>query len=128
MSAKGRSADFAVPLTPPVFHILLAVADSERHGYAIIKEVEARTGGKVVLSTGTLYQAIKRLLDDGLIEETSAAPGRGSDDGRRRYYRLTPFGREVAQAEVHRMAQLVDIAHQKKLVNLLTLPIGARTR
>jgi DNA-binding PadR family transcriptional regulator len=111
-----------------VFHILLAVADRERHGYAIIKEVEERTNGKVVLSTGTMYQAIKRLLDDELIEETDAAPGRGSDDERRRYYRLTAFGRKVAQAEVHRMAQLVDIADQKKLVNLLTLPIGAGTR
>ncbi len=128
MSATGRSAHSVIPLTPPVFHILLAVADCERHGYAIIKEVEERTGGRVVLSTGTLYQAIKRLLDDDLIEETNATPGRGSADERRRYYRLTPFGREVAQAEVHRMAQLVDIADQKKLVNLLTLPIGARTR
>lgn len=128
MSAASRSADSAIPLTPPVFHILLAVADGERHGYAIIKEVEERTGGKVVLSTGTLYQAIKRLLAGDLIEETTAPPGRGNDDERRRYYRLTPFGREVAQAEVQRMAQLVEIANHKKLVKLLTLPIGARTR
>lgn len=103
-----------LPLTPAVFHILLAVMDRERHGYAIIKEIERRTEGKVVLSTGTLYAAIKRLREDGLIEETE---GRDPelDDERRRYFRVTASGQEVVRAETMRLRELVGIAEQQQL-------------
>lgn len=113
---KAKSPDALIPLTPSVFHLLLAIADGARHGYAIIKEVERRSGGKVLLSTGTLYAAIKRLLGDGLIEETDAGLDVVNDDERRRYYRLTPFGRKVARAEVGRMLELVRVAGEKRLV------------
>jgi DNA-binding PadR family transcriptional regulator len=125
----GRNVDdpeSITPLTAPVFHILLALADRERHGYAIIKEVEVLTEGKVRLSTGTLYAAIRRLLDGGLIEETEERPHPALDDERRRYYRLTPFGEEVARAEVSRMVHLTGVALDKKLVS--TLSAGASTR
>src|SRR5882762_1942241 len=84
------------PLTPAMFHVLLALAGDDLHGYAILKEVELRTGGKVRLSTGTLYGLIKRLLADGLINELRARPAGADDDERRRYYRLTNLGRQVA--------------------------------
>lgn len=99
-----------LPLTPGVFHILLAVADQDRHGYAIILDVAERTGGVVRLGTGTLYTAIARLLEQRLIEESDERPGEDEDDERRRYYRLTPFGREVANAEARRLAALVRMA------------------
>jgi DNA-binding PadR family transcriptional regulator len=103
-----------LPLTPPGFQVMLALADGEKHGYAILKEVETRTAGKVRLSTGTLYAIIKRLLTDGLIEETASRIDQ--DDERRRYYRLTDFGRKVATAEAERMAELVASARQKRLI------------
>ncbi|HWB16644.1 MAG TPA: PadR family transcriptional regulator [Vicinamibacterales bacterium] len=106
----GRSPEAALPLSAAVFHVLLALADGPAHGYAILKEVEARTNGRVQLSTGTLYGIVKRLLEDGWIVESRA----GSTD-RRRAYRLTPFGRLVAQAEAARLSDLVDAAHAKKL-------------
>src|SRR5258705_10595527 len=89
------------PLTPALFHVLLSLADGEKHGYAILKEVEARTDGKVVLSTGTLYGIIKRLLADGWIRESAL----GSTE-RRRAYRLTPAGRKVALAQAERLHDL----------------------
>ena len=104
-----------LPLTAPVYHILLALADDPRHGYAILKEVEAGSGGRVRLSTGTLYAALKRLLDGGLIEETPARREPDGDDARRRYYALTPLGRRVARAETERMADLVTLAAAKRL-------------
>jgi DNA-binding PadR family transcriptional regulator len=103
-----------LPLTPPVFHVLLALADSDKHGYAILKEVEMRTDGAVQLSTGTLYAIIKRLLNDGLIEEREERPT--ADDERRRYYRLTPFGKKVAVAEAERMESMLATAREKRLI------------
>lgn len=99
-----------LPLPPATLHILLAVADVDRHGYAIIQEVAARTGGEVRLSAGTLYRSIQRMVELDLIEETDERPAAGEDDERRRYYRITPFGREVARAEVERLQSLVKIA------------------
>ena len=116
MSEPIRDPDAQLPLTPPVYHILLALADGSRHGYAIMKEVEAGSGGRVMLSTGTLYAAIKRLLEGGLIEETDDRPSAEEDDQRRRYYVLTRFGRQVARAETHRMADLITAAQAKRLV------------
>jgi DNA-binding PadR family transcriptional regulator len=97
-----------------MFHVLLALADGEKHGYAILKEVETRTNGAVRLSTGTLYAIIKRLVTDGAIEETASRID--GDDERRRYYRLTTFGRKVAAAEASRMADLVTSARRKRLI------------
>ena len=105
-----------LPLTPAVLHILLALADEERHGYGIMKEVEARTGGEVRLGPGTLYGSIKRMLADGLIEESDERPDPGLDDQRRRYYRITDFGRRVAGAEAERLQGLIDAARAKKLL------------
>ncbi len=102
-----------LPLTPGVFHILLALADQDRHGYAIILDVAERTDGAVRLGTGTLYTAIARLLEQHLIEESDERPAQGEDDDRRRYYRLTPFGREVANAEARRLAALVRMARAR---------------
>ncbi|MBI4472712.1 MAG: helix-turn-helix transcriptional regulator [Acidobacteria bacterium] len=108
-----ETSDF-LPLSPPVFHVLLALADGDKHGYAILKEVEERTDGRVQLSTGTLYAIIKRLLSDGLIEETRERPD--NDDERRRYYRLTPFGRKVAVAEAERLEEMIAAAREKRLI------------
>jgi DNA-binding PadR family transcriptional regulator len=99
------------PLTPPLFHVLVSLADEDRHGYAILKDVDERTGGEVSLSTGTLYGIIKRLLADGMIRESAAG-----SDARRRAYRLTAFGRKVALAEAERLRDLVVSARAKKLL------------
>lgn len=113
----GREPEELLPLTPAVFNILLALADGERHGYAIIKEVEASTEGKMRLGPGTLYGSIKRMLDEGVIEESDERPDPGMDDERRRYYRLTEFGRRVAVAEARRLSQLVSVARAKRLIS-----------
>jgi DNA-binding PadR family transcriptional regulator len=102
-----------LPLPLATFHILLAVADEDRHGYAIIQDVEARTGGELKLSAGTLYRSIQRMLEQGLIVEPRERPLPELDDERRRYYRITPFGREVAEAESRRMAQLLRMARNR---------------
>jgi DNA-binding PadR family transcriptional regulator len=107
------SAESQLPLTPAVFHILLALADQDRHGYAIILDIADRTGGAMRLGTGTLYTAISRLLDGGLIEEPDERPDADEDDERRRYYRLTGFGRDVANAEARRLATLVKMARSR---------------
>src|SRR5882757_4861615 len=104
------------PLTPAMFHVLLALAGDDLHGYAILKEVELRTGGKVRLSTGTLYGIVKRLLNDGLIVELRSRPAESEDDERRRYYRLTPQGRQVATAEAERMDEILSIARSRNLL------------
>jgi DNA-binding PadR family transcriptional regulator len=104
------------PLTPAMFHVLLALAGEDRHGYAILKEVELSTNGKVKLSTGTLYGIIKRLLADGLIGELRSRPAEANDDERRRYYRLTPLGRQIAAAEAQRMDQVLAIARANNLL------------
>ena len=108
----------AQPLNHSEFHILLALADGERHGYGIMQEVEARSAGTVRLGPGTLYGAIKRLLAAGLIEESARRPVAKHDDQRRRcYYRLTRFGRAVAAEEAERLAALVRVAKAKRLVS-----------
>ncbi len=111
--AKIRRSDEELPLSPPVFYVLLAVADQERHGYAIMQEVEKRTEGKVQLLPGSLYSTLKRMVAACLIEECDGA-GK-SDDERRRYYRITNHGKEVAAAEVDRMATLIAVARSKRL-------------
>ena len=98
-----------------MLHVLLALADGDKHGYAIIKEVGRRTEGHVTLGAGTLYALVKRLLTEDMILETEERPDPALDDERRRYYRLTPFGREVAQAEVRRLESLIAQAKAKQL-------------
>jgi DNA-binding PadR family transcriptional regulator len=105
-----------LPLPPAVFHILIALADRERHGYSIMQDVAQRTDGKVVLSAGTLYSSIRRMLEQGLIEELRESPDPSSTDERRRYYRLTRFGRRVAAAEVQRLNALLQQARATGLV------------
>jgi len=99
-----------LPLPPATFHILVALADEDRHGYAIMQDVTARTGGELKLGAGTLYRSIQRMLEQGLIAEISARPAPELDDERRRYYRVTPFGRSVAKAEARRLAQMLKLA------------------
>ena len=105
-----------LPLTPAVLHILLALADEGRHGYGIMREVEWRTGGQTRLGPGTLYGSIKRMLADGLIEESDERPDPALEDQRRRYYRITDFGRLVAGAEAKRLSALVETARARKLL------------
>ena len=97
-------------LPAATFHILLALAEEDRHGYAIIQEVALRTGGELRLSAGTLYRSIQRMLEQGLIVETRERPAPELDDERRRYYRIAPFGTAVARAEARRLTQLVKFA------------------
>jgi DNA-binding PadR family transcriptional regulator len=113
---RQADVDSLLPLPPATFHILLALADGDRHGYAIIQDVEARTGGQLRLSAGTLYRSIQRMLEQGLLVETHDRPAPEQDDERRRYYRITPFGRTVARAEAGRMADLVAMARATGLV------------
>jgi DNA-binding PadR family transcriptional regulator len=106
-----------LPLTPAMFHILLALADKERHGYEIMREVEERSEGEMRIGPGTLYGSIKRMLNDALIEELDERPDPEFDDERRRYYRLTDFGRRLAAAEARRLEKLVKSARSKKLLS-----------
>jgi DNA-binding PadR family transcriptional regulator len=99
-----------LPLPTATFHILMALADEDRHGYAIIQDVEARTNGELRLSAGTLYRSIQRMLEQGLITEPRQRPAPDEDDERRRYYRITPFGVAVAKAEARRLEQLLRLA------------------
>jgi DNA-binding PadR family transcriptional regulator len=108
-------AESLLPLPPATFHILVALADEDRHGYAVIKDVAARTGGTLKLSAGTLYRSVDRMVQQGLIREISLRPAKDMDDQRRRYYRITPFGRDVAMAEARRLAQMLDLARAKGL-------------
>jgi len=106
-----------LPLQPAVFHVLIALADRDRHGYSIMQDVAARTDGKVQLSAGTLYSSIRRMLEQGLIEELADSPDPDNTDERRRYYRLTKFGRRTAAAEVDRLSSLVRQARATGLVS-----------
>jgi len=107
------------PLTPAMFHVLLALSDGDKHGYAILKEVAEHTEGEVQLSTGTLYGIIKRLLESGLIREVRK-PAIKNDDARRRYYHLTESGREIAVAEAKRLERVVLRARSKRLIQKLS--------
>lgn len=104
------------PLTPAVFHILLALADGEKHGYSIMKEVETQTGGKIKMGPGTLYGSIKRMLSAGLLEEAEERPDPALDDERRRYYRLSSLGITALSAESQRLEQVVQVARQKQVL------------
>jgi len=101
-----------LPLPPATFHILLSLAEEDRHGYAIIQNVAVRTNGELKLSAGTLYRSIQRMLEQGLIVEPRERPAPEADDERRRYYRITPYGTAVARAEARRLTQLVRLARQ----------------
>ena len=111
--AKQPAAEELIPLAPAVFHILLSLLDGERHGYALKREIARRTDGKLTLCAGVLYGSISKMLAQGLIEESDDRPDPHLDDERRRYYRITTFGRRVAQAEAARMRELVQLASSK---------------
>jgi DNA-binding PadR family transcriptional regulator len=108
--------DAFLPLPTAVFHILVALADRDRHGYSIMQDVAQRTDGKVRLSAGTLYSAIRRMLEQGLIEELRTSPDPSNDDERRRYYRLTDLGRAAAAAEARRLNELLSQARATGLI------------
>lgn len=110
MQESRTEIEALLPLPLATFHILLALADDDRHGYAILQEVERRTGGELRLSAGTLYRSIQRMLEDGLILELRERPAPEQDDERRRYYRITPFGSATARAEAARLQALVRMA------------------
>jgi DNA-binding PadR family transcriptional regulator len=116
MTYSAADIGALLPLPPATFHILVALAREDRHGYAIILDVEQRTGGQLRLSAGTLYRSIQRMLEQGLIRETRERPVPELDDERRRYYRITPFGAAVASAEARRMSDLVGMARAQGLV------------
>ena len=105
-----------LPLQPATFHILVALADRNRHGYSILQDVASRTGGKVRLSAATLYSSIRRMLEQGLVEELSESPDPDSQDERRRYYGLTSFGRRVAMAEARRLTAMLCQARETGLI------------
>jgi DNA-binding PadR family transcriptional regulator len=110
MADDALAPDALLPLPPATLHILMSLSEEDRHGYAVIQDVAARTGGEVKLGAGTLYRSIQRMLEQGLIVEVSERPAPEDDDERRRYYRITPFGRRVARAETRRLTDLVKLA------------------
>jgi DNA-binding PadR family transcriptional regulator len=111
----SQDVDALLPLPPATFHILMSVTDDDRHGYAIIQDVQERTGGELTLSPGTLYRSIQRMLEQGLIVEAKRRPAPALDDERRRYYSITPFGVAVAKAEMRRLTQLVRLGRARGL-------------
>jgi DNA-binding PadR family transcriptional regulator len=123
MDETTRDPGEMLPLPLAVLHILLALSDSERHGYGVMQEVAAFTEGRVRLGPGTLYGAIKRMLADRLIEEIGDRPDPSIDDERRRYYRMTGLGRQVLTAELERLAQLVDLAKSRGMLS--EMAVGA---
>lgn len=116
MSQEMSDPDSFLPLPAAVFHILVALADRDHHGYSIMQDVAARTGGKVRLSAGTLYSSIRRMLEQGLLEELRESPDPESRDERRRYYRLTRWGRRVAMAEAKRFGDMLSQARETGLI------------
>jgi DNA-binding PadR family transcriptional regulator len=116
MMKKRRDPESLLPLTPGMFQVLIALADGDKHGYAVIKEVARRTDGSIALSAGTLYTIIRRFEQEGVIAETVERPDAALDDERRRYYRLTEFGRDVAGAEARRMETALGMARKKNLI------------
>jgi DNA-binding PadR family transcriptional regulator len=119
-SSRSRQEDLQkyLPITPAAFHVLISLAEGDKHGYAILKEVSRRTEGRVRFSASTLYGIVKRLLADGFVVELDERPDPALDDERRRYYRLTEFGRKVAIAESERMDELVSMAASFNLKRL----------
>jgi DNA-binding PadR family transcriptional regulator len=115
MSPSSRAAEELLPLRPVVFQVLLSLADSERHGYAIVQDIAERSAARVQLEPGNLYRHLKFMLDEGLIEESDRRPVTGKDDERRRYYRLTRFGRQVALAEAARLEAVAVDARSRLL-------------
>jgi DNA-binding PadR family transcriptional regulator len=115
MSEHAPSPESLLPLPEATLHILMSLAEEDRHGYAVIQDVSARTGGAVRLSPGTLYRSIQRMLEQGLIVEKRERPAPEEDDERRRYYRITPFGATVARAETRRLTELVRLARASGL-------------
>ncbi len=115
-TSDKTSIEQRLPLTPAVFHILLALAEGERHGYAIMREVADQSGGQMRLGPGTLYGSIRRMLEEGYIGESEARPDPALDDERRRYYRLAPYGRRVAEAEAARLQALTRTAEERGLL------------
>ena len=122
MSVNVSDSELMLPLTPAVFHVLLTLADGERHGYAIMREVVDATNGRIKMGPGTLYGTVKRLLQARLIEESDVRPDPDLDDERRRYYRLTGLGERALKAEALRYEALAKLARRKKL---LVRPAGA---
>lgn len=116
MKEDKEEPEALLPLPVAAFQILLALTSGERHGYGIMQEAAQSSGGKVNLGPGTLYRTIRRLLADGLIEESDERPAPDLDDERRNYYRLTPFGLRVARAEAQRLAELVRMAQSRQLL------------
>lgn len=117
MSDSVHMPENLLPMTPAVFNILLALADGEKHGYAIMLEVEENTGGEVKMGPGTLYGSIKRMLASGLIEETDERPDPDLDDQRRRYYRLTGLGQRALRMEAERLQRQVRVARLKQVLD-----------
>ena len=113
---RNLSSSDLLPLTPAVFHILLAVADAERHGYAIMRDVETQTDGTLQLGPGTLYGCLKRMLDAHLVEESDERPDPHLDDQRRRYYRITELGAKTVRAEAQRLEAAVTAARARRLL------------
>lgn len=116
MTETDSDALSFLPLTPVVFEIMLALADEERHGYGIMREVATRTGGEILLRPGSLYRAINRMLGQGFVAECGSGPSAEKDDERRRYYALTELGRRVARAEASRLQNAVSTARHKRLL------------
>jgi DNA-binding PadR family transcriptional regulator len=113
MAPRPSAVDSFLPLKPVAFHVLMSLADGERHGYAITQEIAARTSARMRIEPGNLYRSIKALLNDRLIEESDRRPSGDTDDERRRYYRITDLGRRVASAETARLEELVAEAKGK---------------
>ena len=105
-----------LPLTPVVLHILLALTEGERHGYGIAQEIEEATEGQMRTGPGTLYGSVQRMLASSLIEEAPHRARADDDDPRRRYYRMTAFGKRVLELELHRLARIIRVAHRKRLM------------
>ncbi|HYN10520.1 MAG TPA: helix-turn-helix transcriptional regulator [Vicinamibacterales bacterium] len=116
MTTSDPSPASLLPLPPATLHILMALADDDRHGYAIIQHIAERTGGRAKLGAGTMYRSIQRMLEQGLVQEIDERPDPEDDDERRRYYRITTFGRAVARAETQRLADLVKLARASGFV------------
>jgi DNA-binding PadR family transcriptional regulator len=116
MPRKPDALDYLLPLTPAVFHLLVALSDGERHGYGLMRQVSADTDGELVLGTGTLYGCLKRMLAAGLIEEADERPDPDLDDERRRYYRITDLGARAVRADARRLSVAVAAARTRRLL------------